>query len=158
MKGFKAAIESEAIGNEDFRRILYTSRYSQLVLMSLRPGEEIGLETHEANDQFFRVESGHGRCAIDGHEYEISDGDAVIVPSGARHPIGFLSGLILGWKDELKGGAMTMGSIGALYLVLLIKGQTHPGWWFLILGMPALLFIIYGLLRGRVGFAHASHV
>lgn len=87
MKGFKTAIENEAIGNTNFREVLYTSKYSQLVLMSLRPGEEIGMETHRSNDQFFRVEKGHGKCLIDGNEYELRDGDAVIVPSGARHNI-----------------------------------------------------------------------
>ena len=87
MKGFKTAIESDAIENTDFRRVLYTSEYSQLVLMSLRPGEEIGLETHQANDQFFRVEKGRGKCVIDGNEYELRDGDAVVVPSGARHNV-----------------------------------------------------------------------
>jgi len=87
MKGFKSAIESEAIENTDFRRVLYTAAHHQLVLMSLRPGEEIGMETHSGNDQFFRVESGHGTCLIDGNEYQLHDGDAVIVPSGARHNV-----------------------------------------------------------------------
>ena len=87
MKGFKAAIESDATENTDFRRVLYTSEHSQLVLMSLRPGEEIGMETHRDNDQFFRVEKGQGRCLIDGNAYELSDGDAVVVPSGAQHNI-----------------------------------------------------------------------
>ena len=74
-------------GNTNFREVLYTSKYCQLVLMSLRPGEEIGMETHRGNDQFFRVEKGHGQCLIDGNEYELRDGDAVVVPSGARHNI-----------------------------------------------------------------------
>ena len=87
MKGYKAAIESDAIENADFRRVLYTSEYSQLVLMSLPPGEEIGLETHEANDQFFRVEKGSGKFVIDGNEYELRDGDAVVIPSGSSHNI-----------------------------------------------------------------------
>ena len=87
MKGFKTAIENDAVGNTNFREVLYTSKYCQLVLMSLRPGEEIGIETHRSNDQFFRVEKGHGKCFIDGNEYELHDGDAVIVPSGARHNI-----------------------------------------------------------------------
>lgn len=87
MKGFKTAIEKDALGNTNFREVLYTSKYCQLVLMSLRPGEEIGMETHRGNDQFFRVEKGHGKCFIDENEYELGDGDAVIVPSGARHNI-----------------------------------------------------------------------
>lgn len=87
MKGFKSTIESAAVANTNFRKVLYTSKYSQLVLMSLGPGEEIGLETHFANDQFFRVEKGHGKCFIDGNEYELRDGDAVVVPCGALHNI-----------------------------------------------------------------------
>ena len=87
MKGFKSNIEKEAVGNTDFRRVLYTSKYSQLVLMSLRPLEEIGLEVHQGNDQFFRVEKGHGKCVIDNNEYELNDGDAVVVPTGAKHNI-----------------------------------------------------------------------
>ena len=87
MKGFKSSIEKESIANSDFRRVLYTSKYSQLVLMSLLPNEEIGLETHTSNDQFFRVEKGDGKCIIDGNEYSLTDGDAVVVPSGSRHNV-----------------------------------------------------------------------
>lgn len=87
MKGFKTAIEYDALKNENFRKVLYTSAHSQLVLMSLRPGEEIGLETHTANDQFFRVEKGIGKCLIDGNEYSLTDGDAIIIPSGAQHNV-----------------------------------------------------------------------
>ena len=87
MKGFKTAIENDAIGNTNFREVLYTSKYCQLVLMSLRPREEIGMETHQSTDQFFRVERGYGKCFIDGNEYELRDGDAVVVPSGALHNI-----------------------------------------------------------------------
>lgn len=87
MKGFKSAIETEAVENTCFRKVLYTSEYMQLVLMSLLPNEEIGLEVHNANDQFFRVEKGRGECVIDGNRYELADGDAVVVPSGAKHNI-----------------------------------------------------------------------
>ena len=87
MKGFKSNIETETLGNSSFRKVLYTAKYSQLVLMSLKPKEEIGMETHEKNDQFFRFESGQGKCIIDGNEYEVSDGDAVIVPAGAKHNV-----------------------------------------------------------------------
>lgn len=87
MKGFKSAIEMNAVENNDFRKVLYTSKHSQLVLMSLRPNEEIGIETHKDNDQFFRVEQGSGKCFIDGNEYSITDGDAIIVPAGARHNV-----------------------------------------------------------------------
>jgi mannose-6-phosphate isomerase-like protein (cupin superfamily) len=87
MKGFKSAIETDAVENNNFRKVLYTSNHSQLVLMSLLPNEKIGLETHTDNDQFFRVEKGHGKCLIDGNEYILADGDAVIVPAGARHNV-----------------------------------------------------------------------
>jgi mannose-6-phosphate isomerase-like protein (cupin superfamily) len=87
MKGFKSNIEKETLGNSSFRKVLYTAKYSQLVLMSLKPKEEIGMETHEKNDQFFRFESGQGKCIIDGNEYEVTDGDAVIVPAGAKHNV-----------------------------------------------------------------------
>ena len=73
--------------NGYFRKVLYTSKHSQLVLMSLKPGEEIGMEVHEENDQFFRFEKGQGKCIIDGNEYEVGDGFAVVVPAGAQHNI-----------------------------------------------------------------------
>jgi mannose-6-phosphate isomerase-like protein (cupin superfamily) len=86
-KGFKNNIEKNTKGNENFRKVLYTGPHSQLVLMSLRPGEDIGLETHPENDQFFRFEAGEGKVLIDGNEYEVRDGDAVIVPAGAEHNV-----------------------------------------------------------------------
>lgn len=87
MKGFKIAIEKSTIENNNFRKVLYTSSHSQLVLMSLKPKEEIGEEIHKENDQFFRFESGHGKCLIDGNEYAVSAGDAVVIPAGAKHNI-----------------------------------------------------------------------
>jgi mannose-6-phosphate isomerase-like protein (cupin superfamily) len=87
MKGFKINIEKIAKDNSNFRKVLYTSKHSQLVLMSLQPKEEIGEEIHADNDQFFRIESGHGKCVIDGNEYEIKDGDAIVIPAGAKHNI-----------------------------------------------------------------------
>jgi len=87
VKGFKSNIEKETLGNTNFRRVLYTGRYSQLVLMSLRPGEEIGEEVHKTVDQFFRFEKGEGIVAIDGVKQKVGDGDAVVVPSGARHNV-----------------------------------------------------------------------
>lgn len=87
MKGFVDQIEERTRENNNFRQVLYTSKHCQLVLMSLKPGEEIGMETHPDNDQFFRFEAGVGKCVIDGHEYEVSDGVAVIVPAGAEHNI-----------------------------------------------------------------------
>jgi mannose-6-phosphate isomerase-like protein (cupin superfamily) len=87
MKGFKINIEGATLVNNNFRKVLYTSKHSQLVLMCLKPKEEIGEEIHAENDQFFRFESGYGKCIIDGHEYKIKDGDAIIVPAGAKHNI-----------------------------------------------------------------------
>jgi mannose-6-phosphate isomerase-like protein (cupin superfamily) len=87
MKGFKTNIEKDTLENRKFRKVLYTGIHSQLVLMSLRPKEDIGMETHAENDQFFRFEAGLGKVIIDGNEYEVGDGVAVIVPSGAKHNI-----------------------------------------------------------------------
>ena len=87
MKGFKINIEEAAIENQNYRKVLYTGKNSQLVLMSLKPKEEIGLETHTENDQFFRVEAGEARCVIDGNDYTLSDGDVVLVPAGAQHNV-----------------------------------------------------------------------
>ena len=87
MKGFNANIEKETLENENFRKVLYTSKHSQLVLMSLRPNEEIGMEVHPDNDQFFRFEKGEGKCLIDGNEYAVKDGSAIVVPAGAEHNV-----------------------------------------------------------------------
>lgn len=87
MKGHKTNIEKETIDNKNFRKVLYTSKHIQLVLMTLQPGEEIGEEVHDENDQFFRIESGHGKCIIDGNKYEITDGDAIVIPTGSKHNI-----------------------------------------------------------------------
>lgn len=87
MKGYSTAIETETKKNTDFRRVLYTGKYSQLVLMNLKPMEEIGMETHHDRDQFFRFEEGEGKVIIDGVEYKVKDGDAVIVPAGAKHNV-----------------------------------------------------------------------
>jgi len=87
MKGFHANIEKDTLENPNFRKVLYTSKHSQLVLMSLKPNEEIGMEVHPDNDQFFRIEKGQGKCVIDGNEYEIADGSAIVVPAGAQHNV-----------------------------------------------------------------------
>ena len=87
MKGFKSNIEKETLKNENFRQVLYTSKHLQLVLMTLKTGEEIGEEVHIGIDQFFRFESGKGKCIIDGNEYNIADGDVIIVPAGSRHNV-----------------------------------------------------------------------
>ena len=87
MKGFKSNIEKETLGNSDFRHVLYTGKYSQLVLMNLKPGEEIGEEVHKTIDQFFRFEKGEGVVSIDGVKHKVDDGEAVIVPAGAKHNV-----------------------------------------------------------------------
>lgn len=87
MKGFFDNIEKAALANDNFRKVLYTGKHSQLVLMSLKPKEEIGMEVHEGNDQFFRFEKGQGKCVIDGNEYDLADGSAIVVPSGAQHNV-----------------------------------------------------------------------
>ena len=86
-KGFATDIETETVKNTDFRRVLYTSNFSQLVLMRLKPGEEIGAEVHDDIDHFFRFEEGEGVVVIDGTEHAVKDGSAVIVPNGANHNV-----------------------------------------------------------------------
>lgn len=87
MKGYKDNIEKLTLANDNFRQVLYSGPHSQLVLMSLKPNEEIGMEVHEDNDQFFRFEKGNGKVIIDGNEYGVADGDAVVVPAGAEHNV-----------------------------------------------------------------------
>jgi mannose-6-phosphate isomerase-like protein (cupin superfamily) len=86
-KGFVGNLEIETKKNTDFRRVLYTAKNSQLVLMCLKAGEEIGEEVHEDRDQFFRFESGEGAVVIDGMKSVVKDGSGVIVPAGARHNV-----------------------------------------------------------------------
>ncbi len=87
MKGFSDNIEKETLANDNFRKVLYTGKHSQLVLMSLEPNEEIGMEVHEENDQFFRFEKGSGKVVIDGNEYKVADGSAIVVPAGSEHNV-----------------------------------------------------------------------
>jgi mannose-6-phosphate isomerase-like protein (cupin superfamily) len=87
LRGYVVVIERETKKNTDFRRVLYTGKHSQLVLMSIKPGEEIGEETHDNVDQFFRFEEGEGKVIIDGVEHRVKDGNGVIVPAGARHNV-----------------------------------------------------------------------
>ena len=87
MKGFVADIEELTEENGDFRRVLYTGKNLQLVLMAIEPGGEIGEEIHADRDQFFRVEEGKGEVVIDGHRSKIKADDAIIVPAGARHNV-----------------------------------------------------------------------
>lgn len=86
MKGYVENIERLAKENNNFRKVLYTAHYSQIVLMSLLPGEEIGEEVHGL-DQFLRIESGTGKAVLDGVEHLIADGSAIVVPAGTRHNI-----------------------------------------------------------------------
>jgi len=87
LKGYVTGLEKATVTNADFRHVLYTGKNSQLVLMSLKPGEEIGEEVHEDHDQFFRFEVGQGKVVIDGVEHRVKDGSGVIVPAGARHNV-----------------------------------------------------------------------
>ena len=86
-KGYRGDIEKLTLENSNFRHVLYTGEHSQLVLMSLLPNEEIGLETHTENDQFFRFEKGQGKVFINDTVHEVNDGVAIIVPSGAKHNV-----------------------------------------------------------------------
>ncbi|MBK5215759.1 MAG: cupin domain-containing protein [Candidatus Pacebacteria bacterium] len=86
-KGYKENIETLTTENTNFRKVLYTAEHCQLVLMSLLPNEDIGMEVHNENDQFFRFEEGSGKVIINETEYEVADGDAVIVPSGSKHNV-----------------------------------------------------------------------
>ncbi|HEX7651383.1 MAG TPA: cupin domain-containing protein [Candidatus Paceibacterota bacterium] len=86
MQGFVTNIEQVARENTDFRRVLYTARHSQLVLMSLPAGEEIGEEVHDG-DQFIRVERGRGMSVLEGVERDLTDGSAIVIPAGVRHNI-----------------------------------------------------------------------
>jgi mannose-6-phosphate isomerase-like protein (cupin superfamily) len=87
MKGYIANIEELTLSNANFRQVLYTGKNSQLVLMSLQPGEEIGMEAHPNIDQFFRVEKGIGKVILDGVETEIKDGTAIVIPAGTNHNV-----------------------------------------------------------------------
>lgn len=87
MKGFHQNIEDLTKANENFREVLYTAEHLQLVLMTLKPGEEIGLEIHPDNDQFFRFEEGRGKVTIDENDYDVEDGSAVIIPAGSKHNV-----------------------------------------------------------------------
>jgi mannose-6-phosphate isomerase-like protein (cupin superfamily) len=86
-KGYKENIEKLTIENENFRKVLYTGAHMQLVLMSLNPLEDIGLEVHTENDQFFRFEKGEGKVIVGETEYIVADGDTVIVPAGTQHNV-----------------------------------------------------------------------
>lgn len=84
---FHINIENATISNSNFRQVLYTGRYCQVVVMSLKPGEEIGLEVHRQVDQFFRIESGQAKFIVNSSEYQLQAEDAAVVPAGAQHNI-----------------------------------------------------------------------
>ena len=87
MSGYYINIQEETINNSNFRKVLFTGQHTQLVVMSLKPGEEIGMEVHPAVDQFFRVEQGQAQVTIDGQDHHVKDDDAFIVPAGAQHNV-----------------------------------------------------------------------
>lgn len=87
MTGYLTDIEKQTLDNKNFRRVLFTGPHAQLVVMTLEPGEEIGAEIHADEDQFLRVEGGHGVAILDGKEHEVSHGSAVVIPAGMRHNI-----------------------------------------------------------------------
>lgn len=97
MTGYVSNIEELTLANTFFRQVLYTGKYCQLVLMSLKPGEDIGMEVHDTVDQFFRFEKGQGKVVMNGEENTVGDGSAVIVPAGTQHNI-----INTSQTDELK--------------------------------------------------------
>lgn len=87
MSGYSINIEAKTLAGNNFREVLYTTQRSQLVIMTLQPGEEIGLEKHEGHDQFIRVEAGQGVAILDGEQHKLEDGVAVVIPAGTEHNI-----------------------------------------------------------------------
>ncbi len=85
MTGYIINIEEKSLQNNYFREVLFTTDKSQLVVMALKPGEEIGMEVHPEHDQFIRIESGKGKAVMNGEEHEISDGSAIVIPAGTQH-------------------------------------------------------------------------
>jgi mannose-6-phosphate isomerase-like protein (cupin superfamily) len=87
MSGYSINIEEKTLAGNNFREVLYTTQRSQLVIMTLQPGEEIGLEKHEGHDQFIRVEAGQGVAILDGEQHRLEDGVAVVIPAGTEHNV-----------------------------------------------------------------------
>ncbi|MCL4382335.1 MAG: cupin domain-containing protein [Patescibacteria group bacterium] len=87
MGGFVGNIEEKTLNNSFFRQVLFTGPHSQLVVMSLQPNEDIGLEVHQSVDQFFRIEQGEGKVLINGEEQAIKDGFAIVIPAGTEHNV-----------------------------------------------------------------------
>lgn len=86
-QGYFVDLERETLENENFRKVLFTAEHMQLVVMTILPGEEIGLETHQEHDQFIRVEEGEGKAIISSEEFTLFDGSAIIIPAGNEHNI-----------------------------------------------------------------------
>lgn len=86
MQGYVTNLEKATLENTNYRRVLYTGKNSQLVLMNIQPGDEIGAEIHHL-DQFIRIESGNGRAILDGVEHDLEDGSAVVIPAGTNHNV-----------------------------------------------------------------------
>ena len=87
MSGFSINIETKTLNNSYFRQVLYTTKRSQLVIMTLQPGEEIGMEHHEGHDQFIRIEEGEGIALLDGETHKLADGVALVIPAGTEHNV-----------------------------------------------------------------------
>lgn len=87
MAGYSTNIEEKSLKNEYFREVLFTGPHSQLVVMALKPGEDIGMEVHGDVDQFIRVEAGEGKAILDGVEHALADGSAVVIPAGTMHNV-----------------------------------------------------------------------
>lgn len=87
MAGYVTNIEEKSLKNGYFRQVLFTAPHSQLVVMSIAPGEDIGMETHDTVDQFIRVEAGSGKAVLNGQETKLADGSAVVIPAGVEHNI-----------------------------------------------------------------------
>lgn len=92
MKGYYVDLEKKTLENENYREVLFTGPNSQLVVMSIAPGDEIGMEVHEEHDQFIRVEAGEGKASIDGEEFDLKDGSAIVIPARAEHNVWNVSG------------------------------------------------------------------
>ncbi len=95
MTGYVINIEKKTLENNYFREVLFTTDKSQLVVMALKPGEEIGMEIHPEHDQFIRIESGTGKVIMNGEEHELADGSAIVIPAGTQHNIINTSAIVM---------------------------------------------------------------
>jgi len=117
-KGLVVNLDALTLENPNFRKVIYTARHSQLVLMTIKPGDEIGMEIHPENDQFLKVESGGGKAIIDENEYEFSKGYSIIIPAASNHNI-----IITSETDERK--LYTVSSLSHHRLDLTHPERTH---------------------------------